>query len=100
MLFTILCIDKPDHERLRIDTRQAHLDYLGGFKDQVVMAGPSQTDDGEHMTGSLLIMDFADREAAEDFAANDPYNKAGLFETVVIRRWKKVIPADRESGSR
>jgi hypothetical protein len=46
------------------------------------------------MTGSLLIIDFADRKAAEDFAANDPYNKAGLFESVIIRRWKKVIPAD------
>jgi len=94
MLFTILCIDKPNHEHLRIDTRQAHLDYLGGFKERVVMAGPLQTDDGAHMTGSLLIMDFADRTLAEAFAANDPYNKAGLFENVVIRRWKKVIPAD------
>jgi uncharacterized protein YciI len=53
-----------------------------------------QTDDGTRMTGSLLIMDFADRKLAEAFAANDPYNKAGLFENVVIRRWKKVIPAD------
>jgi uncharacterized protein len=94
MLFTILCTDKPNHEQLRIGTRQAHLDYLGGFKDRVVMAGPLQTDDGARMTGSLLIMDFADRKLAEAFAANDPYNKAGLFENVVIRRWKKVIPAD------
>jgi hypothetical protein len=94
MLFTILCTDKPNHEHLRIGTRQAHLDYLGGFKDRVVMAGPLQTDDGTRMTGSLLIMDFADRKLAEAFAANDPYNKAGLFENVVIRRWKKVIPAD------
>jgi hypothetical protein len=94
MLFIIVCTDKPDHEQLRHDTRQAHLDYLSGFKDQVVAAGPSLTDDGAHMTGSLLIMDFADRRAAEAFAASDPYNKAGLFENVVIRRWKKVIPAD------
>jgi len=94
MLFTILCIDKPNHEHLRIDTRQAHLDYLGEFKDRVAMAGPLQTDDGAHMTGSLLIMDFDNRNLAEAFAANDPYNKAGLFENVVIRRWKKVIPAD------
>ena len=94
MLCTILCTDKPNHEPLRIGTRQAHLDYLGGFKDRVVIAGPLQTDDGARMTGSLLIMDFADRKLAEAFAANDPYNKAGLFENVVIRRWKKVIPAD------
>ena len=94
MLFILYCTDKPNHEQVRIDTRQAHLDYLNEFKDRVVMAGPSQTDDGEHMTGSLLIMDFANRTLAEAFAANDPYNKAGLFESVDIRRWKKVIPAD------
>ena len=94
MLFISVCTDRPNQEQLRIDTRQAHLDYLSGFKDRVVMAGPMQTDDGAHMTGSLLIMDFADRKLVEAFAANDPYNKAGLFETVVIRRWKKVIPAD------
>jgi uncharacterized protein YciI len=94
MLFIIVCTDRPNQEQLRIDTRQAHLDYIAGFKDRVVMAGPTQTDDGAHMTGSLLIMDFADRKLAEAFAANDPYNKAGLFETVVVRRWKKVIPAD------
>ncbi|MGF1641788.1 MAG: YciI family protein [Rhodospirillales bacterium] len=93
MLFMFVCTDRPYHESLRAETRQAHLDYLGAFRSRVVMAGPTQTDDGAHMTGSLLIMDFDDRQAAEAFAAGDPYNKAGLFESVVIRRWKQVIPA-------
>ena len=41
--------------------------------------------------GSLLIIDFPDRVAAESCAAGDPYAKAGLFESVEIRPWKKVI---------
>ncbi len=94
MLFMLFCNDKPDHEQVRLDTRQAHLDYLGGFKDRALVVGPTLTDDGQHMNGSLLILDFADLKEAEDFAANDPYNKAGLFESVTIRAWKKVIPAD------
>lgn len=94
MLFMFFCNDKPGHEQLRLDTRQAHLDYLGGFKDRAVAVGPTLTDDGQHMNGSLLILDLADRQEAEDFAANDPYAKAGLFESVTIRAWKKVIPAD------
>jgi hypothetical protein len=53
-----------------------------------------QSDDGNSMTGSLLIMDFPDRAAVEAFAAGDPYAAAGLFESVVIRRWKKVLPAE------
>ena len=94
MLFMFFCSDKPGHEQLRLDTRQAHLEYLGGFKDRAVAVGPTLTEDGEHMNGSLLILDLADRQEAEDFAANDPYAKAGLFESVTIRPWKKVIPAD------
>jgi len=94
MLFMFFCSDKPGHEQLRLDTRQAHLDYLGDFKDRAVAVGPTLTDDGQHMNGSLLILDLADRKEAEDFAHNDPYAQAGLFESVTIRAWKKVIPAD------
>lgn len=94
MLFIIDCRDKPGHEDVRKDNRQAHQDYLKGFKDQVVAAGPLLSDDGEHMVGSLLVLDFADRLLAERFAANDPYAKAELFESVTIRRWKKVLPKE------
>lgn len=94
MLFIIDCRDKPGHEDLRKDTRQAHFDYLKNFKDQVVAAGPVLSDDGEHMIGSLLILDFPDRLLAERFAANDPYAKVELFESVTIRRWKKVLPKE------
>lgn len=94
MLYMLHCTDKPNRETLRIDTRQAHLDYLGRFKDRVFAVGPLTTDDGGEMIGSLLILDFDNRAAAEAFAADDPYAKAGLFESVVIRPWKKVLPAD------
>jgi uncharacterized protein YciI len=43
------------------------------------------------MCGSLLILDVADRAAAEAWADGDPYAKAGLFETVEIHAWKQVI---------
>lgn len=94
MLFVISCVDKPNSTEVRAANRGAHLEYLGSFKDHVVMAGPTTTDDGGAMTGSVLIMDFANRDTAEAFAANDPYNKAGLFESVAIKAWKKVLPAD------
>ena len=91
MLFIIDCLDKTGHENVRKDNRQAHLDYVKSFNDQVIAAGPILSDDGERMIGSLLIIDFPDRLLAERFAANDPYAKAELFENVTIRRWKKVL---------
>lgn len=94
MLFVFYCTDKPDCRQVRAAVRPAHLEYLSGFNDRIFGAGPTLTDDGQGMTGSVLIIDFADRAAAEAFAAADPYNKAGLFESVAIRPWKKVLPKE------
>ena len=91
MLFVIHCVDKDGHLELRKETREAHLAYLKQYQDQIVTAGPTTTEDGQP-TGSLLIMEFPDRAAAERFAANDPYAKAGLFQRSEIKPWKKVFP--------
>jgi uncharacterized protein len=93
MLFVIHYVDKPNHAEVRAANRQAHLDHIGAKKDQVLVAGPTTSDDGAQMTGSVIIMDFTDRAEAEDFTANDPYVKAGLFERVEVKAWKKVLPA-------
>lgn len=93
MLFAISCIDKPGHAELRKKSRDDHLAYLRQHGDQVVLAGPYIDEDGTGMTGSLIIIDVPDRTGADNFATNDPYNKAGLFERVSVRGWKKVIPA-------
>lgn len=94
MYYAITCLDKPASEAIRMANRQAHLDYLKGFKDKVLIAGPLLADDGARMVGSLLVLDFPDRRAADDFAGGDPYNKAGLFASTVVRPWRKVLPAD------
>jgi hypothetical protein len=92
MHFAFICKDKADGQALRAANRQAHLDYLRSFYGRIVAAGPLQSDDGQRMTGSLLILDLADRAEAEAFAAGDPYAQAGLFANVEIHRWKQVLP--------
>lgn len=94
MLFAITCRDKADHQQVRMDNRPAHLDFIKSYADQIFAVGPMTSDDGASMIGSLLLMNFADRAAAEVFCASDPYAKAGLFETTTIDAWKKVLPAD------
>ncbi len=94
MLYAIVCMDKSDHSHVRMENRPAHLEYLKSHVDHAVFVGPMLTDDSEGMIGSLLVMDFETRSEADTFAENDPYNQAGLFETVTIAPWKKVIPAD------
>ncbi len=91
MLFVFRCTDKKDHLNVRQENRPAHVEYLKGFGDQLFAAGPL-LDEKEQMCGSVVILDLADPSAAESFAANDPYAKAGLFEQVTIDRWNKVLP--------
>ncbi|MBL4747728.1 MAG: YciI family protein [Magnetovibrio sp.] len=92
MFFAIFCTDKPNSSAIRAANRDLHLDYIRGVMDRVFIAGPTLTDDETGMNGGLLIMEFTDKSQAEDFVAHDPYTKADLFESVIIRPWKKVFP--------
>ena len=89
MRIALMTTDKPGALQVRKDNRDAHLAYI---KDTgvVEMAGPFLDADGE-MCGSLIVMDVADMAAAEAWAAQDPYAKAGLFSDVRLQEWKKVI---------
>ena len=71
-----------------------------GFADLQVFAaaGPTLDDGGAGMTGSLIIMEFEDGAAAEAFSRDDPYARAGLFESVVVRPWRRVLPVPRGDG--
>jgi len=88
MLFALVALDKPGALSIRQETRAAHLAYIAET-GCVQMAGPFLDDAGD-MVGSLLVLDLPDMAAAQAWAAGDPYAKAGLFETVTIRAWKKV----------
>lgn len=92
MLYMFYCVDKDGAAEVRTGNRAAHLAYLESHGDRLFAAGPLLSDDGAAMVGSLLVVDCADRAAAEDFAANDPYAKAGLFQSVTIRPWRRVFP--------
>jgi uncharacterized protein YciI len=91
-MYVVHCQDKPGALQLRLDNRAHHLEYLKAHADKVVMAGPVQTEDRTGMVGSVLVLDFASRAELDPFLDNDPYAKAGLFATVTVLPYKKVLP--------
>lgn len=93
MQYVIICLDKPGQGALRTETRAAHLDYIKREAARMVYAGPMLDAAGAAPVGSLLIMEFDDLAAARAFAAEDPYNRAGLFESVTVRPIRQVLPA-------
>lgn len=84
MHFMLHCLDKPDMLETRKATRPAHLDYVRG--SGVMEFGKPLADDEGNPIGSIIIIEADNRKAAEDFAANDPYALAGIFESVTITR--------------
>ena len=89
MRFALICIDKPAALQIRLDTRAAHLEHIQ-TTGVVEMAGPFLDGEGQ-MVGSLIVLAVETLDAAKDWAAKDPYARAGLFASVDIREWKKVI---------
>ena len=89
MRIALITRDKAGALQTRIDNRDAHLAYIAET-GVVEMAGPFLDSEGA-MCGSMIIMSVDTLADAQDWAENDPYAKAGLFETVRIEEWKKVI---------
>lgn len=89
MRVALICKDKPGALQIRLDTRAAHLDHIQ-TSGVVEMAGPFLDAAGQ-MNGSLVILSVDSLADAQAWADADPYAQAGLFESVTITEWKKVI---------
>jgi len=97
MLYLILGHDKRDALPIRQATRPAHLDYVRVLHEQgrLVIVGPRPKIDTLAPTeagyfGSLIIAEFASLQAAQAWAAQDPYAKAGVFERVDVQPFIQV----------
>ncbi|WP_299684662.1 YciI family protein [uncultured Tateyamaria sp.] len=91
MFYALMAWDKSGALDLRMAHRPDHLAYL---KDSGVVrqAGPF-LDADEKPCGSLIVLDVPDMAAAQAWADADPYAKAGLFDTVRIAPWNRVLDA-------
>ncbi len=92
MQFMVQCIDKADHLALRQSVRPAHLDYLKPLIAHIIVAGALLAEDGQTMIGSGYVLDFPDAAAVDAFFAGDPYVKAGLYQSIIIRPYRKTLP--------
>jgi uncharacterized protein len=89
MRVALICHDKPGHTQVRLNSRAAHLAYITetGIVD---LAGPFVGDTGE-MNGSLIVLNVDSMAQAQAWVAGDPYGIAGLFASVTLSEWKRVI---------
>jgi uncharacterized protein YciI len=89
MLYMIYGVDGPDGPRIRKNVRDEHFQYLEDNADIMVLGGATLADADDARTGSLLIINVPDRAAADAFADNEPFRKAGLFKEVTVTRMRR-----------
>lgn len=99
MYYAIIAQDKADSLSARLEARPAHLDRLRQLQNagRLLLAGPHPAIDSEDpgpagFTGSLVVAEFPDLEAARAWADDDPYAAAGVYEHVTVKPFRKVFP--------
>jgi uncharacterized protein YciI len=85
--WAIYCWDKPGMQDVRRGLLSDQKCYVGNFGERVIGYGHFVSDDGRDMLGTSFFMQLDDRAAADAFIANEPLNKAGIFDRVEIHRW-------------
>jgi uncharacterized protein YciI len=100
MLYAILAEDLPGVLDKRLANRPAHVERLKALQDdgRLILAGPHPAIDANDpgpagFSGSLIVAEFASREAAIAWAAEDPYAKAGVYGKVTVKPFRKTLPA-------
>ena len=83
----------------RLAARPAHLERLNALKAEgrLIMAGPFPAVDSPDpgpagFTGSLVVAEFESLEDAQAWADSDPYIEAGVYESVIVKPYKRVLP--------
>lgn len=90
MLFHVRLSDYPVSRR-NANLRESHWAYFEDHAAHFIARGATFDDDGKTFRASVIFVDFPDRAAVETFVANEPLNKAGVFERVEIARWSNPL---------
>ena len=99
MLYAIISTDVENSSSLRLKARPAHLDRLEILKNEgrLILAGPHPAVDNDDpgdagFTGSLVVAEFESQAAAQSWADQDPYVAANVYDKVIVKPFKKVLP--------
>jgi len=98
-LYALIGLDRDDSLEARLAVRERHLERVRRLADEgrIVVAGPFPAVDADvptpaGFTGSLIVAEFEDLEAARRWFAEDPYVTSGVFASHEVRPFIQVLP--------
>ena len=99
MWYAITGIDVENSLDKRKAARPAHVARLQKLLEEgrLLLAGPFPAIDADDpgpagFSGSLIIAEFEDLEAAKAWADADPYREAGVYREVTVRPFRQTLP--------
>ena len=99
MFYAIRGTDVPNSLDRRKAARPAHIARLELLRDagRLLLCGPFPAIDAEDpgpagYTGSLIVAEFDSLEEARAWAQADPYVTVGVYATVEVQPFRKVLP--------
>jgi uncharacterized protein YciI len=100
MWYVIYSRDRENALKARMKARPDHLERVNAMvaEGRILVAGPRPAIDSPDpgpagFEGSLIVADFESLQAAREWAESDPYVLAGVYESVEVSPFIKVLPA-------
>ena len=85
------CRGRPGTQALAEELAEAHWSFMDRYAQAMIARGPTLTPDRTTWTGSMHMVDLPDAQAAQVFAFQEPYYRAGVYDQVLVRRWRNVL---------
>jgi hypothetical protein len=99
MWYVIYAKDRPDSLAARRAARPEHLARVQALLEEgrLLLAGPRPAIDAEDpgpagFQGSLVVARFESLDEARAWAEADPYVAAGVYESVEVTPFKRILP--------
>ncbi len=99
MWYAIIGEDASNSLEKRLEARPDHIARLTALKNEgrLLLAGPFPAIDAQDpglagFSGSLIVAEFDDIEAAKQWAEADPYVSTGVYQQVTVKPFRKTLP--------
>ena len=97
MQFVITAYDGAGMLAKRMEVRPLHLEGMKRLKEHLIAAGGLLDDEGK-LKGSVLIMEFLNREEVDEYLANEIYVKEHVWEKIAVERMNVVYAHGERVG--
>ncbi len=87
-------LDGPEGSDRRDRHREQHVAHVRALEREgrMVFAGPIRDDENEHSIGVVMVLETLTLDEAHELIDRDPYVSGGVFDSIIVKPFRQVIP--------